>query len=67
MAEYYVTVCRTHKEHNEDCMSCRNFDQAAKAYFKAHSESYVVSPSQHPTVTAIKTREWFEKAFPTKP
>lgn len=63
MAEYYVTVCRTHKEHNEDCIACRNFDRVAKAYFK----SYMLPPAQHPAVTAAQTREWIEKVFPTKP
>jgi len=42
-------------------MACRNFDAAAKEYFK----SYVLPPSQHPAVLATQTREWIEKTFPT--
>lgn len=61
MAAYYVTVCRTHKVHTEDCLACRNFDQAAREYFK----SFTLPPSQHPAVIAIQTREWIEKTFPT--
>ena len=61
MAGYYVTVCSRHKVHTEDCMACRNFDAAAKEYFK----SYVLPPSQHPAVLATQTREWIEKTFLT--
>lgn len=58
--QYYVTVCNRHKTHNEECVACRNFDNACRERLA----QYETPPEQHPTVIAIQTREWIGRIFP---
>lgn len=57
---FYPMMCSRHKEHNEECGVCRNFDHA----LKQRLSSYTIHPQQHVSIVAPQVRAWMNTVFP---